>query len=313
MKLAPGRVAALLGIVLVAASRAEGPAERTLPPPRGWVWTATRDGAQIDLVGTMHAGPKDDDRLPPEVLRRWPLVDRLAIEVDTSDPAKMAATVARVGLYSADEVGLDGRLGPDLRQRLEKLLGAVSPPMWRMKPWMLVNTVVTAHLERWGCSSRSGVDALLRARARADGKPLIELETIEAQLRVFDAAPEAVQIAYLDETVRSLENGEARQDVETILAAYRAGDIAALERLCEEFASHKGRAERYFHRRLIVDRNASMTAAIERLARDGGRAMVAVGALHFPGPKGILAGLRGRGFEIEPAALPAPAAAGALR
>ena len=283
------------------------------PAPRGWVWTATRGDAEIVLVGTVHAGPVGDDRLPLEVARRWPDTTRLAVEVDMGDASRIAAAVASLGVYPPDSVGLDGRLDLELRRRVERVVGKAAPAPWRMKPWMLANTIVVAHMARWGLAPAFGVEALLLARARADGKAVVEIETVETQLRVFDGAPEAIQLAYLDETVRALDTGQARHDIDRILAAHFAGDADALEQLYEDFASRPGRAERHFHRHLIVGRNAGMIEAIDRLARDGGRTMVAVGALHYPGPEGILAGLRGRGYEVRPVGASAPAGAGASR
>ena len=58
--------------------------------------------------------------------------------------------------------------------------------------------------------------------------------------------------------------------------------------------------ERYYEKLLFTDRNPNMVTAIEKLAADGKVHVVAVGCLHYFGPKGLLQLLKARGFETRP-------------
>ncbi|MCE2970271.1 MAG: TraB/GumN family protein, partial [Burkholderiales bacterium] len=57
-------------------------------------------------------------------------------------------------------------------------------------------------------------------------------------------------------------------------------------------------AERFVKEQLFEGRHPRMVAEIEKLAAGGKPAVVAVGALHYFGPKGLLEMLKQRGWTI---------------
>jgi uncharacterized protein YbaP (TraB family) len=51
--------------------------------------------------------------------------------------------------------------------------------------------------------------------------------------------------------------------------------------------------------RLLDRRNARWIPRIETVIKSGRPSMIVVGAAHFPGPHGVLALLRARGYKVE--------------
>jgi uncharacterized protein YbaP (TraB family) len=68
-------------------------------------------------------------------------------------------------------------------------------------------------------------------------------------------------------------------------------------------------AERQLYARVVDGRNPGMAEAIARQLRQGRSLFVAVGALHLVGPQGLPALLAAQGFQVQPVALGAAAAA----
>jgi uncharacterized protein YbaP (TraB family) len=62
----------------------------------------------------------------------------------------------------------------------------------------------------------------------------------------------------------------------------------------------KNPGERWVTEQIIDGRHEAMLAAIDRFAASGKLHLVAVGTLHFFGSKGLLDGLRARGYSIVP-------------
>lgn len=270
---------------------------------RGFLWEARQGERRVFLLGTIHIGKPEFHPLSPDIVERLRQADAIAVEADLSEAARVAPVVQRLAYYADGAPGLDRR-APALRARIESFAaqnGLGAEVLLRMKPWMLGNTMIVMEAMRLGFNPAYATEAFLFEFARNHRKSLVEIESIDAQLRLFDSAPEAVQIAYLEQAFESIANGSNREEITRLVAAWDKRDAAQMERLLGEMQSAKGVAERFIVEQIIDARHPRMLAAIERFAASGKLHVVAVGALHYFGPNGLLERLRQRGFEVTPA------------
>jgi hypothetical protein len=288
----------ILAFGLAATVSARGDADEARPS-RGFMWSASKDGKTVTLMGTIHVGRSGELALSPPMMRRLRESSSFAIEADVSDAARVMEVTRRYAIYPDDDPGLEGRLTPELKAALTKVLVETPPNIWRCKPWFLANTIVVVELMRQGHQPAFGTEALLIDFARKTGKPVTEIEGIERQLKIFDSAPESLQLEYLRDVVESIGNGEAEREVRAILDAWDSSDFAAIEALYEEQAKDDSEAARFINEKLFDERHPAMLDAIEKLAADAGAPTVAVGVLHFAGPKGLLNLLRERGYTVR--------------
>ena len=134
----------------------------------------------------------------------------------------------------------------------------------------------------------------------AEGKTLKGLETLLEQISALDSLPVEPQVHGLVQTVAL---GDKLEDViETMSQLYLAGDtgmIMPMMRAASPETDEDARAYADFEQRIIIDRNHVMA---ERAAPilEGGNAFMAVGALHLPGPEGVVELLRREGFALTP-------------
>lgn len=84
-----------------------------------------------------------------------------------------------------------------------------------------------------------------------------------------------------------------------MLVAWRSGDADKVDELMNRELRDGTPADRRMYQVLLVQRNRSMTDAIDRLLARGGRYFVVLGAAHFVGDDGIVAALRQRGYQVE--------------
>jgi uncharacterized protein YbaP (TraB family) len=270
---------------------------------RGFLWEARKGDRKIYLLGTVHVGRPEF--YPPNIdyMRRFDEAKAVVVEADVFDAKRVGDVVQRLGLYPDGQPGLDTRLGDDLKARVlaqAKRFGLDANRIWRMKPWMVANTLVILQATGSGYSPAYATESFLFQYATASGKPLLEIESIELQLDIFQRADEQTQISYLEQAVRGIETGDAEREVRRIVDAWERRDHAAAERLIGDIHSAKSRGERFVAEQLFDARHPRMIEAIEKYTASGSVYLVAIGALHYFGPRGLVETLRARGYTITP-------------
>jgi uncharacterized protein len=288
-----------LCLVVVAPAWAQGDSGQ---PRRGFWWEATRGEHRIVLMGTLHVGRSDFNPPARPYLQRLQEAAVIAVEADVFNAQKVGTVVQRVALYAEGEPGLEARLSPELRKRVETVAlqrGVDAARLYRMKPWMLANTLVLLEAVRAGFNPAFASEAYLYQFSQQTGKPLAEIESIELQLRLFDSAPADLQLVYLEQVVKSIETGESGREVARLVDAWARGDVAAMEAMIAKMATASTPADRFVRDQIIDGRHPAMVEKIEKMATSGRPHVVAVGALHFFGPNGLLELLRKRGFTIR--------------
>lgn len=261
--------------------------------PNGVLFEVARPGAPPSyLFGTMHL---DDPKVVSHLERVEPLlrrVDRLVMEAVPDGPAMLQAAAA--GLYPEGR-SLKDDLDPPFYARVARLMGQRGVPelvLQRMKPWH-----VAVSLSLPADSGTAFLDLRLYNRAEELGLPVEGLETMQEQLSLFDQLDTAQQVALLGHTVDRYD--ELPEMMAEMIDAYRRGDLAHLERMSiEQQAGYDPRLVKWFVETMIERRNARMLERLRRTLQEG-RSLIAVGALHLPGPTGLLRGLEESGYHLR--------------
>jgi uncharacterized protein len=264
-------------------------------------WVVRDDDTEITIFGTIHALPNGTEWLSPAVAARFDAADTLVLEaVLPDDPQALMPLITRIGMPQGLKP-LAERLPASALPRLTAAAVAAGVPMAaldRMESWLAAVTLGDAALQGMGVNAAAGAEAQLTTRARAQGKPIIGLETAEQQLRFFDGLPQADQTAMLLATLDDV--ADAKGDMARMLALWQAGDVDAIAR---DFDADM-RATPLLRQRLLVARNANWAEWTTGVLKRPGKVFVAVGTGHLGGPDGLLALLKARGLEVAPAAAP---------
>lgn len=260
------------------------------------VWVVKDADSEMVLFGSVHV-------LPPGLSWR---------------PAGLDAALARaddlwfelpVGAATDQEVGrLAGSLGvlpPDQslftllpRADAERLIrlcdayGIDKAGIARLEPWLAEVALAAASFGRAGAEASHGVEAVLSAAAPASARRQA-LETPAEQIGLFDSAPMAEQVASLRTSLVELEKDP--DGYLKLVRAWLAGDTAGLDREALQPLRHASPA---LFRRLVTQRNANWTAALDRRLKGQGRTVVVVGVGHLIGKEGVPARLRALGYSV---------------
>ncbi len=277
--------AALLAAVALALPAAADPA----------MWVVRDKDSTIYVLGTVHI-------LKPETVWRSPAIEKalagsseLWIEVDTDDAALMQSLVLKYGVDPANP--LRGKLDPEQKARFEAVvtgLGADPASMDPYRPWLAGLQISLAPIAKAGYDPASGVEAKLKAAARAAGKPIRTLETAEQQIRFFADLPPELEIAFLLSSLDDSQDGPATLDA--MVAAWSAGDSESLGAL---MINDMAASYPELYRALLVERNKVWAGQIQTLLAGKGVSIIAVGAGHLVGPDSVQAQLADRGIAAE--------------
>jgi uncharacterized protein YbaP (TraB family) len=173
-------------------------------------------------------------------------------------------------------------------------LSAVS----KMKPWILSSMVALPVCELSRKAAGAPVlDVKLAQDAKAEGKKLEGLETVVDQFKAMASLPMNFHLKALVETVKL---GDRINDVvETMIVLYTKGDTGTFWPLFRAVLPDADDDAGYaaFEQAMIVERNKTMAKNAQPILA-AGNAFIAVGALHLPGPDGLIELLRKSGHRV---------------
>jgi len=275
------------------------------PNGKGLLWKLEREGrAPSFLFGTMHMTDPRVTSLPPAAKAAYEASATVVIETtDVLDQAAMMAALMKkpeLTMFTGDTT-LTSLLSPEDIKVVDAGLAARGIPLAavaKMKPWMLSAMVALPPCEMARKSEGAPVlDVKLAEEAEASGKTLAGLETAEEQLQAMASLPMDFHIKGLVET---LKLGDRMDDVvETMIALYRRGDTGMfwpLFRAVLPSGSEDQAGYAAFEETIVTSRNRTMAEKAEPLLAEG-NAFVAVGALHLPGPEGLVELFRKAGYR----------------
>ena len=301
----PPAIAAALTLTLLAhapahaqsiASVARPPAAQTAPPARGFIWKAERAGKQVWLLGSLHLLTPDFYPLPDSVEQAFAKSDVLMEEIDmneASDP--QFATVVLSKAMNAPGVTLASQLSKETITSVTAWLAKLGigfESLQAMKPWMVSVTVQTVGLQRLGFDPAFGIDKHFGDAAKRANKQLLPLETALEQINFLDGLSPKTQDLMLRQSVESVETEQS--EIKTIAAAWRAGDVATMERI----ALSDMKDSREVYDTLLAGRNRRWIPKIEACTETRQSCFIVVGAAHLVGPDGLLALLKQRGYTV---------------
>jgi uncharacterized protein YbaP (TraB family) len=262
----------------------------------GILWRVEGKGAPVSHVfGTIHLADTRVTTLPPAVDREFKQSRSLTIEAGL-DPGNMIALINR--MIFSDGRSLPDVAGDDLYKKAAALaggLGLPEPAVRSFKPWALALLLSVVPQQ----DPASVLDFVLARMAQEQGKVVLELESMDEQVSIFDGMSDADQVALLRHAVTNFER--LPKDTARLLDIYLKRDLSGMWRISEESSSTSSDAKRVndiFVQRLIYDRNTRMVDRMEPTLAKGG-AFVAIGALHLYGDRGVLALLERRGYKVS--------------
>jgi uncharacterized protein YbaP (TraB family) len=274
------------------------PATELLPqaPTPLFLWRFQHDEATVYLAGTIHVLKESLYPLPQPYLDAYAATQKLVFEVDLSryPPAEMQQQT--MAYATLPEQSLRQSLPSDTYSQLVSaglIYGLPVGQMQAFKPMLAFQQLGLLGFIAMGYDPAFGIDHYFGQLGEREAENILQLETLDLQLKLLFNQPLDVQTAVLEQALADL--GDIEQSTSALVSAYFNGDDARLLSLIEEQAGEHP-LTRAFNAQLLDQRNRGMARTIQAYLESDQSYFVLVGAAHTVGPRGIVALLESAGF-----------------
>lgn len=270
-------------------------AQAPLPNVSPAMWVVKDADTTVYLFGTVHALDGKQDWFNDEVKKAYDSSQEVVLEALMPEASEIPAKVMPLALDQSGKT-LTSKLKPETAKLLAAELakmGAPADAFDKFEPWFASTAVAAITMQKLGMSPDTGVEQILKAAAKKDGKTLGEVESFEWQINMFDTLPEDLQIAMLSDALEGMPDAE--KEMKALLDSWSTGDIDSMAKLLNEAM----RETPALGKILLADRNARWAAWIDNRLDKPGTVFMAVGAGHLGGNDSVQAMLAKRGIKAE--------------
>ncbi|ULQ53996.1 TraB/GumN family protein [Flavihumibacter fluvii] len=279
-------------------SQAKVKSEKALVPVQEMansvLWEITGKGLKVPsyLFGTMHILCADDARLSDSLQYAIDKSDVVFFEVDMDNMSEIMGLFKYIRMK--DNVKLSDLMTEEEYARVKKYFSenrTMLPlsMMERFKPYFIASMLSESKMP---CETKNGMEEVIMQEVKRQQKPINGLESIAFQASVFDSIPYTDQAKELLRTIDS--SGKEDSLTGKMLEVYRSQDLGAIEKLTQDEAGITSYINLF-----LYDRNAKWIPIIEAAILKS-PTLIAVGAAHLPGSKGVIQLLRNAGYRLRP-------------
>jgi uncharacterized protein YbaP (TraB family) len=279
-------------VSLLAISAWSQSAENTL------LWKISGNGIEKPsyLFGTIHMLCGDDAALSDNMKKAIRNSDEIYFEVDLDNLFEMIGAMGKMKMNG--DTTLHDLLNDSDYQKVKNYFedkGSMLPfsMLETFKPMLAASTLEESSLP---CDNTTMMEQVIMQEAKQYNKKIKGLETMAYQAGVLDSIPYHLQAEQLLEYINKANQGDhSDKELLEMLAAYKEQDLNKLEKLL--ISSDAGVSS--FTDVLLYHRNENWVKKLKDIL-PGKSLVIAVGAGHLPGDKGVISLLRKAGYTVTP-------------
>lgn len=265
-------------------------------PNNTLLWRISGNGLKQPsyLFGTIHMLCSDDIQISDSLKGAIDRSDRVYLELDMDNFFEMLSVVNKMKMNG--DTTLADLLTEEEYSKVKNFFSSQKSlipfsMLETYKPMLAASTMMQSSVD---CDNPIAMEQLVMQEAKRVRKRIKGLETMAFQISIFDSIPYRLQAKQL---VKYVEDYDKKNDhsFEELSQAYRDQELTRLEQLTlqEDAGIEK------FTEILLYNRNADWVKKMGKLMQDES-IVVAVGAGHLPGDRGVISLLRKAGYKVEP-------------
>jgi hypothetical protein len=298
-----GPIALFLAVTLTPLAMDASPQSKKFP--KCCVWRVSNAKAPFYLVGSIHALSKKDYPLPKPYDVALKSSTRLLFEFDPTQHVEFQKKFEAAAKYPPGQ-DLRSKISPELLAWLRKNMFTVIPEaraekdqrfagfdsQLRYKPWWIAQHLA-APASYSKASTSHGLDNYFVDHAIQSGKEIGGLESVNEHVAVMGGLSDRDSEFMLQDALGQPDNADKESG--RMYKAWRKGDTDALW----AGDAHLRTRAPTIAARFVDNRNVKWVPRIEAELKSGKPTAIVAGALHFSGPRSVIALLQQRGYVIE--------------
>jgi len=260
------------------------------------VFKVSKGDDVVYIGGTIHLLTEKDYPLQSEFDKAYAAADEIYFETDIGimeEPSFQMKAVPYITYQ--DGRNLQTGLKEETFKRLDAYMQSKGLPTQQFLPLNPTGVMLTLTIMQYQAMgfTAQGVDDFYFKKATADSKTIGWFESPEEQLAIIGSFGNEDPDGLIDYTLEELARGP--ELINALHDSWRAGDMDKLVEVgMESFDEYDA-----LYDSLIRNRNDAWMAEIEPMFGDEGTELILVGALHLPGPDGVLTQLEKKGYKVE--------------
>jgi uncharacterized protein YbaP (TraB family) len=262
------------------------------------LWKISGNGLEKPsyLFGTIHMLCADDAVLSDNMKKVISTCDEVYFEVDLDNLFEMFGAIGQMKMKG--DTTLHDLLSEEDYNKVKgyfETKGSMLPfsMLETYKPMLAASTLEQGSLP---CDNTAMMEQVIMQEAKQYKKKIKGIETMAYQAGVLDSIPYKLQAQQLVSYIDSANKGaEEDKQLKEMFKAYKNQDLKKLEELMVETDA----AMASFTDILLYHRNRNWVNKLKTLL-PGKSLLVAVGAGHLPGEKGLINLLRKEGYAVTP-------------
>ncbi len=261
------------------------------------VWKVSKGDDYVYVGGTVHLLPESAFPLPAEFEQAYANTDSLILEAQMPAADDTAAQTALIqAMAYTDGRTLSKVLSPEVYQMVNDYFAPYGVQLQQLegyKPGFVMLQMLALEMMKAQMAGE-GVDSYFEKKAKADGKTLAYLETLDSQIQLLANMGEGYEDAFLKINLAQFNDFKAYFDA--MITAWRAGDMQQLDELVVKPAQQM---DPVLYQSIFVKRNQAWLPQLEALFGNDSKELVLVGAGHLAGEHSVLALLQHAGYQVQ--------------
>jgi uncharacterized protein len=262
------------------------------------LWKISGNGLEKPsyLFGTIHMICSQDAGLSDNMRKVISECDEVYLEVDMNNLIEMMAAVSKMKMRG--DTTLKDLLSTEDYNKVKAYFKAKETllPFSMLETYKPIVAASTLQETDLPCEETSMMEQVIMDEAKQYKKRVRGLETMSYQAGVLDSIPYKLQAEQLVQYIDKANKGEtADSEFAEMFKAYKEQDLAKLEKLMVSMDAGMSS----FIDILLYHRNLNWAKKLDDLLPKKSL-LIAVGAGHLPGEKGMINLLRKQGYKVTP-------------
>ena len=248
------------------------------------------------LFGTIHLLCANDIELSETLKTAIKETDKVYLELDMDNLFEMMQAVQKMKMRN--DTTLSDLLSESDYKKVKAFFTSKSSLipfsiLETYKPMLAASMIMQTSTD---CDNAISMEQIIMQQAKQDRKEIKGMETMTYQLSIFDSIPYEVQAKQLLAFITENDSEDkASKEYDEMASAYRNQELHKLEQLINKEELGIGN----FADLLLYNRNKNWVVTMGKIFATNS-AVIAVGAGHLPGEKGVINLLRKAGYKVDP-------------